>query len=551
MKSIDELSTAQDEMHAARYSFPGAARTFMGSRRELDTLAGALQDAQAELDVARGELHERVHALDTALFIRTAELDVVRLGRRMHAAATGESTSYTGAARYLLQSIDAALKVEMGPTTRLLDDAWGMFDTANTELAGAHELKTLRAELDAKADLRQPVGRSRRAEHEEEPNTLHKSTSAPERLAAMTKGLRLAEGRAADIDEALLEIAALAKELCTAPRSLLALAADDAAGVGCDLDRYLAVPSSTCVVDFNMQTTSSSPASDSMTNADRSPSPSGISPTTLCSVQKFQCYLRISHASLFMRIPYYLSQGHAFSLDVPGHHIHLAPALNGTPEFGLRMTRVRVRGPRPHNGSRLPRHLTITKFASQRHSVMIPCVTEWTCTCWALKRMSPLPARAHRRPDRAQDIRGMLVHPPAFCDEMGKSYTHRVARVLTPGHREEQTLSRKMCPSIITGDNPLTAAQLAHKAEIVDRDVLIIEVNVGELAWCSVDEAKLIPMMATARSPTPDSRARASRAGVRVCVLLASTPRSQFTGPYWFEPSLTSSGSSLIAVKIG
>lgn len=52
---------------------------------------------------------------------------------------------------------------------------------------------------------------------------------------------------------------------------------------------------------------------------------------------------------------------------------------------------------------------------------------------------------------------------------------------------------------MITGDNPLTAVHVAHKVEIVDRDVLILDApehdDSGEkLVWRSVDEKTVIPV---------------------------------------------------------
>ncbi|EJD45271.1 hypothetical protein AURDEDRAFT_165821 [Auricularia subglabra TFB-10046 SS5] len=79
--------------------------------------------------------------------------------------------------------------------------------------------------------------------------------------------------------------------------------------------------------------------------------------------------------------------------------------------------------------------------AAQRNE---PCTTDWTCTCWVLKRIIPLSHTSRRTlvaiQSAPETIRGMLVHPPAFYDETCKSCTHRVARLLTLGRRVEQTL---------------------------------------------------------------------------------------------------------------
>ncbi|EJD45106.1 hypothetical protein AURDEDRAFT_114214 [Auricularia subglabra TFB-10046 SS5] len=159
----------------------------------------------------------------------------------------------------------------------------------------------------------------------------------------------------------------------------------------------------------------------------------------------------------------------------------------------------------------------------------------------ALKRMSTLSHVGGRTlvavKGAPETLRGMLASVPEFYDETFKWYTRRGARVLALGWREEQTLSNEkilkmhrdevecgltfggflvfQCPLkedavetlkmlgdashrciMITGDNPLTAVHVAREVEIVDRDVLILDVKDGELAWRSVDEAKFIPVTA-------------------------------------------------------
>lgn len=55
---------------------------------------------------------------------------------------------------------------------------------------------------------------------------------------------------------------------------------------------------------------------------------------------------------------------------------------------------------------------------------------------------------------------------------------------------------------MITGDNPLTAIHVASEVEIVDRETLILDAREGaqsdeELAWRTVDESKVIPVLAS------------------------------------------------------
>ncbi|OBZ78195.1 Manganese-transporting ATPase 4 [Grifola frondosa] len=134
-----------------------------------------------------------------------------------------------------------------------------------------------------------------------------------------------------------------------------------------------------------------------------------------------------------------------------------------------------------------------------------------------------------------ETIKTMLTDVPSFYDDTYKWYTRRGSRVLALGYKEMETLSSDKinklsrdqveshlsfagflvfhCPLkhdavdtlkmlrnsshrcvMITGDNPLTAAHVARDVDIVDREVLILEVQENssngseEIVWRTVDE---------------------------------------------------------------
>lgn len=162
----------------------------------------------------------------------------------------------------------------------------------------------------------------------------------------------------------------------------------------------------------------------------------------------------------------------------------------------------------------------------------------------ALKRMSTIAAVADPSGRQwiaavkgaPETLKGMYREVPAFYEETYRYYTRRGSRVIALGvknmkvdagkitqiHRDDvecgldfagflvfhcplkpdavETLKMLSDSShrciMITGDNPLTAAHVARDVEIVDRDVMILDVQEGseDLAWRNIEETKVIPV---------------------------------------------------------